>query len=409
MASIEKRGKNSWRLTVEAGTKAVTTEDGQTKIIRDKQTKTIKVEDKALLKTTKKLQEHLEGELHKFKIEVESGTYIKPAKMTLKTFFEDEWDPKHAESELSPLSRKTYKTYYFNHIDPELGHHYIGDIKTMHIVNLLKGLAKPGARKDGRGDTLSLSTIIYIYSVLRSLFCVAYDWKLINDNPMVGVKKPKATKKKAKYYTSEEAQVAINALYTEPIMWRMFFLGALLGGFRRGELIALEWPDVLFDKSAIFIRKSISLVEPGLPRNAYEKSTKGEEEEYIDMPKWYMDELAIYYDQWKDEKAELGDLWEGGENQYLFHNGQGKSLYHTSPTARWRKFIRKNNLKYVRLHDLRHTSATLLIEEGASLKAIQERLRHKEQRTTSNIYAHVTKKVSRELANKFDKYQPKSL
>ena len=126
------------------------------------------------------------------------------------------------------------------------------------------------------------------------------------------------------------------------------------------------------------------------------------------MPKWYMDELAIYYEQWKEEKETLSDVWEGRDTQYLFHNGRGKSLYHTSPTARWRKFIAKNELKYVRLHDLRHSSATLLIEEGASIKAIQERLRHKQHQTTANIYAHVTKQVSRELANKFDKYDPKS-
>lgn len=406
MASIEKRGNHSWRLTVEVGMKAITTDDGQTKLVRDKRTKTIKVEDKALLRTTKKLQEHLEDELHKFKIEIESGEYISPQKMTFQTFVDEEWDKKYSIKELSPLTRKTYKHHIKNHIMTPLGHLRLDEIKTMHLVDLLDSLGQEGARKDKRGEILSDRTIQYIYSVLRNLFSVAIDWKLIKHNPMLGIKKPKAEKKKAKYYEADEAHLVINALSDELMMWRMFFLGALLGGFRRGELIALEWPDVIFDKNAIFVHKSISLVVKGEPCNKYEKSTKGNEEEYVDMPKWYMDELKTYHQQWLDEKEKLGDTWEGGENQYVFHGGRGKSLYHTTPSTRWRKFILDHKLRYIRLHDLRHTSATLLIEEGASLKAIQERLRHKQQQTTSDIYAHVTKKVSRDLADKFDRFSP---
>jgi len=63
-------------------------------------------------------------------------------------------------------------------------------------------------------------------------------------------------------------------------------------------------------------------------------------------------------------------------------------------------------LKRIRLHDLRHTAATLLIEAGVELKAVQERLRHSRYQTTADFYAHVTKRVSKETAAKLEKFNP---
>jgi integrase len=272
----------------------------------------------------------------------------------------------------------------------------------MHLVTLINDLQKPGARKDGRSDVLSGRTVVYIYNVLRNVFTQAKEWRLIKVNPMDGVKKPKFAKHKALFYEADEARAVIKALYSEPMMWRTFMLGSLLGGCRRGEMIALEWSDVLYDQSAIHIQKSISLVEKG---HVYEKGTKNDEDWFVDLPEWYMKELELYHHEWKKQKLK-SEVWEAGDREYLFHGGTGKPLYHTTPTAWWREFVAKHGLRFIRLHDLRHSSATLLIEAGASMKAIQTRLGHKQKQTTDDIYAHVTKKVSRELANKFNQFDP---
>ncbi|MBO8164664.1 MAG: site-specific integrase [Brevibacillus sp.] len=391
MASIEKRGKNSYRLVVDVGY------DAQGK--RIKRTKTIRVEEKL---TTKKLKEHLDLELAKFKMEIEAGEYIKPEKMTFGAFVE-EWRSKYAQKELAPKTLKEYEGHIRNHILPAIGHRKLEEIKPMHLVTLLNDLSKPGARKDGRGKQLSARTIQYIYAVMQNIFTQAVGWKLIKENPLQGVKKPKAEKPKVQYYDADEAQEVIRALYKEPVMWRLLCLGAILGGFRRGELVALEWPDVLFDQDAILIRKSISLEVAG---KVYEKDPKNGEERIVEMPRWYMDELRRFHLQWREEKMKVRDKWEGGEKEYVFHNGLGKPLFYTYPSEWWRKFIKRHGLRYIRFHDLRHSSATILIEQGASLKAIQQRLGHKQHQTTADIYAHVTKKVSRDLANKFDRLNP---
>ncbi|AXF39444.1 integrase [Paenibacillus phage Wanderer] len=398
--SIEKRGENTWRLTIDLGYSP----DGSRNRLRKK----VVVEDKALLKTKKKLREYLEDELHKFKIEVEAGEYIAPQKMTLKQFIENEWEPKYASNteNLSPLTYQTYMHFIESRIMPVFGHKNLEDIRTLHIVTFINDLSKSGARKDRKDDVLSASTIQYIHRVFKNILCRAVEWQLIKNNPIVGVKKPKAEQTEFDFYDEEEAREVISALNKEPRKWKLFMLGSMIGGFRRGELLALEWADVDFDNLTLSITKSISLTVGG---RAFEKEPKStSSKRVVDMPEWYMQELKVHEREWKKEKLFMGDKWLGGDRQYVFHAGYGKPFFHTTPTKWWCSFVRRNKLKYIRLHDLRHSSATLLIEAGAPMKAIQKRLGHSRHQITADVYAHVTKKVSRETAEKFDKFAPEN-
>lgn len=391
MASIEKRGKNSWRLVVEAGY------DANGKRIR--RTKTIRVEDPALLKTTRKLREYLEEELLKFKIEVEAGEYIAPQKMTFSDFVE-EWRTKYAEKKLAPLTLATYLSLLNQHVLPVIGHMRLDMIKPMHLVTLLSEMS----RKDGKGKdkTLSARTQQYVYDVMRNVFSRACDWKLIKESPLAGVERPKVEKKEPKFYDEEEARHVIQALSKEPLMWRLLILGAMIGGFRRGELLALEWTDVNFEDMTICIRKSISLTKNG---KAIVKTPKTQNSiRIVDMPVWYMAEMEKYKREWIIQKEKAADKWQGGEHQYVFHGGYGKPLYHTAPSTWWRRFTERHGLRYIRFHDLRHSAAVLLIEAGESLKTIQERLGHSRYQITADMYAHISRKVSREAANKLEKF-----
>jgi integrase len=380
---------------VEAGYKANGT--------RNRRTKTVRVEDKALLKTTKKLNDYLEGELYKFKIEVESGEYISPERMLFSAFVKD-LRTKYLVKELSQTTLKTHDSLLKNHILPKFGHLRIDKINTMQIISLLSQLGEEGSRKDGRGEILSNRTISHIYGVLKRVFDKAEEWKVVIDNPMKKVKKPKFEQKEMGYYEEEEAQFVILALEKENLMWKLFFLGSMIGGLRRGELIALEWSDIDFENSCISIDKNIPLTEGGIP--LVKKPKTKNSIRVIDMPEWYMEDLKKYRLIWKQTKLGLGAHWEGGAKEYVFHGVKGKALYHSTPTTKWRRFVQKNNLKYIRLHDLRHTMVTLLIEAGENMKAIQKRAGHSSAKVTSDVYGHITKKVSRGTADRFNKFDP---
>jgi integrase len=385
MASIQRRGKDSWLLVVEAGY--------NNKGERIKRTKTVKGIGKR----------DAEKELAKFQTEVEAGEYIAPNKMTFASFVE-QWQDNFAKERYSPLTLKTYQHHLNNHIIPVIGHLHLDQIKTMNLVAMMNELKKPEARKDGRGGTLSGRTREYIYDVMQSVFNKAQGWNLIKENPLKGVDRPEVVKVEQRFYEESEAREVIAALYMEQRKWRLYCLGAMIGGFRRGELLALEWTDIDFEKQIIRIDESISLTENGKAIiGDPKKGSKGE----VDMPTWFMEELKEHYHEWKVNRIKVGDKWQGEDRHYVFHGGLGKPHYHTYPTVWWKTFIKRHGLKYIRLHDLRHTSATLLIEEGVSLKAIQKRLRHSQFSTTADLYAHVTKKLSQDTAEKFDKFDPR--
>ncbi len=385
MASIQKRGPNSYLLVVEAGYDA----NGK----RIKKTKTIQTRTK----------KEAEAELARFIVFVESGMYRTPSKMTLSEFIL-EWKAKYAQTELSPLTLKTYNHHLENHILPTLGHLKLDEIKPMHILSLLEDLRKPGARKDKLEGTLSSGTIEYIYRVMKNVFSRAKDWSILTQSPMASIKKPKVTQQKLKFYDEQEAAEVIVLLYKAPLMWRLFCICAILGGFRRGELLALEWSEVDYENHTITINKSISLT---IKSQAVIKLPKTDDSiRTVDMPTWYMEELSIYKEHCEKERIALGDQWLGGDKNYVFHAGFGKAIYHTQPSKWWKNFVEKHEFKYVRFHDLRHSCATILLENDVSMKAIQERLGHSKQQVTADLYTHVSKSLSRETANKFNKLNP---
>lgn len=409
--SIEKRGTYNWRLRVDLGFHP----DGT----RNRPSETVEITDPSLMKmsekckgykdVSRKLKDYLDDQLAAFKQKVLLGEYIQVEKMLFLDFVENEWKPKYASNadNLSPLTYENYCSSLDTHIFPVFGNKELSEIKTLQIVTFINDLRKPGARKDGRGDTLSPGTIQFIYRVLKNVLSRATEWGLIKSNPMVGVKKPKVEQKEFDFYDEIEAKEVITALYQEPRRWRLLILGSMIGSCRRGEIISFKWPGADFENNTISISTSISLTKKS---KAIEKGTKSKSSErIIDMPEWYMDELKIHQREWELErkKAILAGVWIGGEKDYVFHAGFGKPFYHSYPTEWWNKFVKRHNLKQIRFHDLRHSSATLLIEAGASMKAIQKRLGHAKHQTTADIYAHVTKKVSRDTAEKFDKFAPR--
>lgn len=402
MASIEKRGTNTWRLTVELGVDAL----GE----RIRERKTVKVEEPALLRSTKRLKEHLEYELAKFRMEIESGERVKVVRMTF-TEYAEIWRDQHAKSQYSPRTCKNYNDRLDSHVLPYFKRMYLDEIKPLHALGFKNYLATPEARMDGKGGVLKATTQLFIFKVFTAMMNFAHEeLKLIKDNPTATISPPrvsKAKKKQSNVYSYEEAVSVIEALFRLPMLWTLYFLGAMMGGFRRGELLALEWTDVDFPTRSLYIRQSISWTENG---QYALKGTKEDNEEWVAMPGWYMELMREYLGVWQAEREEIPeDMWEGGPHQFVFHNGYGKPYYHDTPTATWRKFLARNHLRNIRLHDLRHTAATLLLEDGVDLKLIQERLRHAKLETTGDFYAHVTRRANSQVAERLDKFDPSRL
>lgn len=389
MAYKEKRGENSWRLVVDVGEKA----DGS----RNRRYKTIKVEDKALLKTTKKLETYLEEELIKFKIEVESGEYIAPEKMTFGAFVE-EWKDKYATEHLEEKTLYSYEVNLEKHILPVFKGKRLDQIKPLHIIDFLKRLGEPGVRKGG--GTLASGTIQMNHRVLKNIFSRAVEWKVIKENPVASVQKPKVISKRNTPYDENEVMQMFRALEKEPIHWRLFVSLAVTTGLRRGELLGLEWKHVDLEKGIIDVQQSVSITQAGIP-HVKEPKTKNAKRK-VAIPTSILGELRQYYEMKLNDREGFGDKWQGDKYFFVFSHSDGRAFHQERPYLWFREFLKKNKLRYIRFHDLRHTSATILINQGVHAKIISERLGHGNIGTTMNIYGHALQSADRAAADKFD-------
>ncbi len=381
MANIQKRGDDSWFLTVNAG------KDIRGKYIRF--TKTVHCRTKR----------EAESEYAKFRLEVEVGEYITPEKMTFGAFVE-EWHSKYAIKHLAFKTLYTYKCNLKNRILPAFQHLPIKDIKPLHIVDFLDKLEMNNSRGDKKSGGLASGTIEINHRILKNIFKRAVEWRIINRNPVSDVQKPKVTSKEIMPYDETEVAQMLQALQKESYHWRMLITVALTTGLRRSELLGLEWKHVDFNTGVIDVRQTMIHALKGEVIVKQPKTKKSIRK--VALPSYVLEELKEYYSYRIKERNELGDAWRGGEWFFLFSHSDGQPFHHESPYQWFRQFVIKNDFRYIRFHDLRHTSATILINQGVHAKIISERLGHGSIMTTMNIYGHALRTADQAAADKFE-------
>ncbi|RPK29954.1 tyrosine-type recombinase/integrase [Paenibacillus xylanexedens] len=398
--SIEKRGNNSWRLTVNVGLLP----NGE----RDRKRKTIIVEDKALLKTTKKLNDYLDNELAKFKIEVESGEYIAPEKMDFK-HFTDEWTKKYATKHLEITTLENYERQLENHIIPVFGHMRIDQIKPLHVVSFLDKLSEEGSRKDGKEGGLSGTSRRFTHRVLKDVLERAVEWKVIKSNPADEVKRPKIDTEEKGFMTEEDLFEMFDKLRNAPLKWRVLVELAATSGMRRGELLAIDInKHVHFEEHSgteiafIQVRESLAYAKK---KTIFKDVKSKKSRRTIPVADSIVPLLKKLIKQVKLNKWNQQDLWQGGDRMLLFGQDNGLPMFHTSPTQWFARFLKKHELKQIPLHGLRHTTATYLMSKNVPMKQIQELLGHADIRTTGNMYTHAIEKLNRDAIQTFNQFK----
>lgn len=386
MATIRKRGKDTYQFTVSLGVGS----DGKYK----RKYKTYTVMEKM---TPKQLQTHLEYKAYKFEQEVLANMYITPTQMTLDQF-KFEWETKWLEKSVSENTIMLRLSSYKNHISPAIGHYSLNKISTLMLLDLMENLT----RKDGQDGDLSASSKEEVHKVLVSLFQRALDWKLIKENPMIGVGAPKQVKRKSNnlnVFTFDEVKKLLSESQAELEHWRIFITLALSTGMRRGELLALEWKHIDLNEGVINVQQILSKSRGGIEL----KSPKYNSNRVISLPESVIEDLKRYKTYWGEETELLSLFQNKNDHQWLFFNSKtGSHFAPDTPTTWWTRFLKRKNIRHIRFHDLRHTSATLLIAQNVHAKIISERLGHKKISTTMDTYGHALPSVDREASKKMN-------
>lgn len=385
MATFRQKGKNTYQLRASLG------KGSNNKYIY--KYKTYRVTEKL---TPKQLEAHLQNEAYKFEQDALSQKHFTNAKYNFEDFVEH-WKANWLEKEVSENTIVLKLSFLNNHVIPVLGHLRMDKITTMMLFDLMNHLT----RKDNQKGELSVSSKQEVHKVLVNIFDSATSWNIIRNNPMTGVKAP-TQKKKAEnglnVFDENEIRHLLETLQNELEHWEVFVTLALAAGMRRSELIGLEWKHVDLDNSLIDIQQIISKSREGIEL----KGPKYNSKRVIAIPTSVVEILKRYKLNSKKESKKILHMWNEKEHNWVFCNIHGKHFHPDTPTKWWKRFLERKKIRHICLHDLRHTSATLLIAKNVHAKVISERLGHKDISTTMNIYGHTLPSVDRKASEKIN-------
>jgi len=358
MGYFKEHGKGKYRLFADAGYNA----DGK----RIRKTKVITASGPREAK--KKLAE--------FEVEVSNTNFTDVKNLSFGEFVEM-WRDNHAKVALSASTLEIYNIILDSSLLPHFKKQKLKDIKTLHIVKFFND------EKNKNKGSLEKK-----YNLLLNIFKKAVEWEVIATTPMEKVDKPKVKKKKKDFYDKEELQLLFKKMDSLLPYQRLMIKLAAIGGLRRGEILALTANDIEGNEVHIW-RSMQNTQEKGLVL----KETKTGEERTVTFPDDIIKEMKALHNHQLRMKLQAGNLWEGFNGEImLFANEFGVPFRPNSVTTFWNRFVTREKLKKISFHDLRHSSASLLISEGINMKIVQQRLGHKDIKTTLNIYSHVTKK-----------------
>lgn len=281
---------------------------------------------------------------------------------------------------IKPRTGDNYRHMLDGFIIPVLGHIPLEDLTALDVQRALRRWQQQ-PRGDGKSGTVSSRTVENAFRVLHMMLGQAMRWQLIARNVADLVERPKVTRAPAKWWSAEEARQFLGVANTH--MHGVVYALALLTGLRKGELLGLRWADVQWKENSLSVRQVLS-GKNGQGGFQDPKTQAGTRTIYVD------DAVIVLLHAQKAAQARQRLLAGEGyqDHDLICATGSGRPLGPRNVSRDFYKLIERAGVPMIRFHDLRHTHASLLREQGADFRVIADRLGHTQVAFTAQIYTH---------------------
>ena len=310
------------------------------------------------------------------------------SRMTLGEWL-DRWLAEYKDGTIRPGTLEGYRNYIENYIKPQLGGKQVSLITTQDVQRMYRRLKNGGrVREDVDGSKrLSDSTVRHIHTMLHGAMKAAVQAHIIPKNPTENATVPKSNYKPMQVLNEQELDTFLQAVQKDDI-WRDFFYTELMTGLRRGEICALMWRD--FDAKAGTLGISRTLHSKGQGVYALGDTKTSQGNRTIILP--------------ESVAALLRARKKNSISQWIFPQPASPELPVNPGTAyrRLKTLLEEAGLPSIRFHDLRHTFATLALQNGMDVKTLSAMLGHVSAATTLDIYTHSTSEMQHAAARKID-------
>jgi integrase len=334
-----------------------------------------------------KTRKEVAAKLAKALADRNSGLTFDAGKLTVGEYL-DRW---LADSVQNTVRQRTYERYEQIarvHIKPTLGRIKLKVLTTAHVRNLYREKLDAG---------LSPRTVRYVHVTLHKALKQAVADGLIPRNAAASQKAPKPTKKEVRPLTREQARTFLEVARGD--RFETLYILAIHCGLREGELLGLKWDDLDLDAGTLAVRRTLS--ETRERGHVFEPPKNGKARR-IKLTSGALKALRRHRRGQLEERMRLAGLWT--DNDLVFPNRVGKTMNARNLITRsFKPLLDRAGLpRSVRVHDLRHTCATLLLTMGQHPKYVQELLGHATIAITLDTYSHVLPGMGDGLADAMD-------
>jgi integrase len=297
----------------------------------------------------------------------------------------DVWFENYAKLKVGPSSHQTYKGYINNHIKPYVGSIPLSKLTSLDLQKLYRMLLTEGRidriESKNQPKGLSAKTVRNINQIISSALTLAKEQKLLSSNPADACALPRVEHKEMKTLPVEQLTSFLREA-KETGVYEMYYI-ELATGLRRGELLGLKWGDIDMVNGTIRVQRQVARIDgevveaPLKTKNSYRNVSIGP------------DAIEVL----KEQKKKVGD------SEYVFPSPNGGPISPDSVLNMLHRVLERAGLPKIRFHDLRHTFATLALQNGVDIKTVSGMLGHFSAGFTLDTYAHVTTSAQREAAN----------
>ena len=303
-----------------------------------------------------------------------------------------EWLIEWLENYVKPTSKlKTHMRYeqiVHSHLIPRLGSYELEELTPQLLQHQIVDMGKCGNKRTGKG--LAPSTLNLIVAVIQDSLATAYSIEITKIYTADKIKRPRIEEKKVECFTVAEQKTLEEAVKNDRRTKTFGILLCLYTGLRIGELLALEWTDVDFEKREISISKTCHDSKDELGRYV----------RFVNPPKTSTSMRVIPIP--KQLMPMLREIKKRNRSHYVVGDGD-KIISVRSYQRTYELILKKHGLPHRGFHALRHTFATRAIECGMDVKTLSELLGHKNPTVTLNRYAHSLMEHKKDMMNRLGK------
>ena len=369
--SIRQRSKGSWEICIDVG--------------RDPATGKRQRHFESVRGTKKEAEQRLAELL----VSVQKGGLVKPVRTFTVGAYLTEWLQTHTELHCRPRTAEGYALLVNRHLIPALGHIRLGQLRAQHVGSYCSTAIQRG---------LSKRTVLHHFRLLHKALRDGVRSGLIAANPCDGVEPPTPTDEEMKTLSPDEVSRFLSGAKQAPWPHYYLFYTMLFTGLRRSEALALIWGNMDLDLCILSVTQSLHRLSGGEYVIQPPKTRRSRRQ--VDLPVSLVRLLRDYRAEVEVQRLLLGKPL--GDDDLVFARLDGTPLDPSTVTHVFGRMARKAGLK-LRLHDLRHSYASIMLAAGVNVKTISQSLGHASIGITLDIYAHLLPGAGKAAAESFDK------